>query len=43
MPTTLFPGIGASIRKVRAASARARSSFSASIRESFTPGAGLIS
>ena len=43
MPTTLFPGMGASMRSVRAASASARSSFSASIRESFTPAAGFSS
>ena len=43
IPTTLLPGIGASIRSVRAARASERSSASASIRESLTPAAGLSS
>jgi hypothetical protein len=39
MPTTLLPGIGASMRSVRAASASARLSLSDSTRDSSTPGA----
>ena len=41
MPTALLPGIGASIRRERAASAIARSSASASIRLTLTSGVGL--
>ncbi len=43
IPTTLFPGMGASMRSVRAARASERSSFSASMRDSFTPAAGFSS
>ena len=43
MPTALLPGIGASMRRVRAARAMARSSARASIRLSLTCGAGWTS
>ena len=43
MPTTSLPGIGASMRIDRAASAIARSSASASIRDSFTWASGRTS
>ena len=43
IPTTLLPGMGASIRRLRAASPSARSSASDSIRLSLTPAAGLSS
>ena len=43
MPTTSRPGIGASMRIVRAASAIARSSARPSIRESFTRASGRTS
>ena len=43
MPTALLPGIGASIRRLRAARAMARSSDSASTRLTFTWGAGWTS
>ena len=43
IPTALLPGIGASIRSERAARAIARSSASASIRETRTSTAGWIS
>ena len=43
MPTALLPGIGASMRSVRAARAIARSSESASIRLTLTCGAGWTS
>ena len=43
MPTALLPGIGASIRRDRAARAIARSSASASIRLTLTCGAGWTS
>ena len=43
MPTALLPGIGASMRRVRAARAMARSSASASIRLTLTCGAGWTS
>ncbi len=40
MPTSDFPGIGASMRRLCAASASARSSFRLSILLSFTPSDG---
>lgn len=43
IPTTLRPGMGASMRSVRAASAMARSSASPSMRETLTSGAGYSS
>ena len=43
MPTALLPGIGASMRSERAASAMARSSASASIRLTLMSGAGWTS
>ena len=43
IPTTSLPGMGASIRIERAASAIARSSASASTRESLTRASGLTS
>ncbi len=43
MPTALLPGIGASIRMLRAASAIARSSDSPSIRLTLMCGAGWTS
>ncbi len=43
IPTTDFPGTGASMRNVRAASASERSLSSDSMRESFTPAAGFSS
>ena len=42
IPTSDFPGIGASIRIVAAARARARLSCNPTILESFTPSAGFI-
>ena len=43
IPTALFPGIGATIRTLEAASRKAILSCNATILLSFTPGAGKIS